>query len=148
MPLTFLSNLHCSICDFEYLTLVIYRIAFRAAVMHFFVFHNFSVPVCHYNGNSDVPKVTNSLYLLDHLSEEDGDDFEGTWSDTTTPTSQHPVPRGWSDVTLTGSVMDRSSYTSWEENEGVSYYHIPCTCIIIDLKIIPLGVYPRVKHAH
>ena len=89
--------------------------------MQLFVFHNFSVPVSHYNGNSDVPKVTNSLYLLDHLSEEDDGDFEGTWSDTTTPTSQHPVPHGWSDVTLTGSVMDRSSYASWEENEGVSY---------------------------
>ena len=65
------------------------------------------------------PRYTNSPYLLDQLSEEE-DEFYDTWSDRTTPTSQVPVPRGWSDVTLTESVTGRSSYTSWEEDEGVS----------------------------
>ncbi len=66
------------------------------------------------------PKYTNSLYLLDHLSEEE-DEYDDTWSDRTTPTTpQMPAPSGWSDVTLTESVTGRSSYASWEEDEGVS----------------------------
>lgn len=75
------------------------------------------------NGYSNAPKATSSLYLFDQLSEDDDDETEDTWSNRTTPTSQMPVPCGWSDVTLTGSITGRSSYASWEEDEGVSDLH-------------------------
>ena len=51
---------------------------------------------------------------MDQLSDND----EHSWSDGDTPTPMFAT-HGWSDTTLTSSLTGRSSFGSWEEDEGV-----------------------------
>ena len=51
---------------------------------------------------------------MNQLSDND----EHSWSDGDTPTPMFAT-HGWSDTTLTSSLTGRSSFGSWEEDEGV-----------------------------